>query len=53
MPRWQVRDVMATEVITAPDDASLAEVVRLLADQRISAVPIVDRRLCSRCCAAH
>jgi CBS domain-containing protein len=43
MPLWQVRDVMATEVITALDDASFAELATLLADQRISAVPIVDR----------
>jgi CBS domain-containing protein len=43
MPQWRVRDVMTTEVITAPDDASSAEIAAILADQRISAVPIVDR----------
>jgi CBS domain-containing protein len=43
MPVWQVRDVMAKEVITASDEASFAEVAALLTDRRISAVPIVDR----------
>jgi CBS domain-containing protein len=44
MPQqWRVRDVMTTEVITAPDDASVAEIVALLTDRRITAVPIVDR----------
>jgi CBS domain-containing protein len=43
MPKWRVRDVMTTEVITAPDDASFAEVAAVLAGRRISAVPIVDR----------
>jgi CBS domain-containing protein len=43
MPQWRVRDVMTTEVITAPDDASVAEVAAILAGRRISAVPIVDR----------
>jgi CBS domain-containing protein len=43
MPQWRVRDVMTTGVITAPDDASFAEVAAILAGRRISAVPIVDR----------
>jgi CBS domain-containing protein len=43
MPQWRVRDVMTNEVITAPDDASVAQIVTLLTDHRISAVPIVDR----------
>jgi CBS domain-containing protein len=43
MPQWQVRDVMTTEVITAPHDASIAEVAAVLDGRRISAVPIVDR----------
>jgi CBS domain-containing protein len=43
MPQWRVRDVMTTEVITAPEDASVAEIAALLAGRRISAVPIVDR----------
>lgn len=43
MPQWHVQDVMTTKVITAPDDASFAELAALLADHRISAVPIIDR----------
>src|SRR5438876_11747565 len=43
MPQWRVRDVMTTKVITAPDDASVAEVAAVLAGRRISAVPIVNR----------
>jgi CBS domain-containing protein len=45
MPQWGVRvgDVMTTEVITARDDASFAEVAAILAGRGISAVPIVDR----------
>jgi CBS domain-containing protein len=43
MPQWRVRDVMNTEVITAPDDTSYAEIAAILADKRISAVSIVDR----------
>jgi CBS domain-containing protein len=43
MPQWRVRDVMTTEVITAPDDTSYAEIAAILAAKRISAVPIVDR----------
>jgi CBS-domain-containing membrane protein len=34
---------MTTQVMTAPHDASLAEVAATLAGRRISAVPIVDR----------
>jgi CBS domain-containing protein len=43
MPQWRVRDVMTTDVITARDDTSYAEIATILADKRISAVPIVDR----------
>jgi CBS domain-containing protein len=43
MPQWRVHDVMTTEVITATDDASVAEIVALLTDRQITAVPIVDR----------
>jgi CBS domain-containing protein len=43
MPQWKVRDVMTAEVITARDDASLAEIAATLSGHRISAVPIVDR----------
>jgi CBS domain-containing protein len=43
MPQWQVRDVMTTEVITVPDDASVAEIVAVLTDRQITAVPVIDR----------
>lgn len=42
MPQWRVRNVMTTEVITAPDDATIAQIVTLLTNRQISAVPIVD-----------
>lgn len=42
MPQWLVRDVLSTDVITAPVDASVAEIASLLAGRRITAVPIVD-----------
>ena len=42
MKAWQVRNVMTTEVITAPDDASVAEIVALLSDRQITAVAVVD-----------
>lgn len=42
MTTWRVHDVMTTEVITAPHDASVAEIVALLTERQISAVPIVD-----------
>jgi CBS domain-containing protein len=43
MPQWRVREVMTTEVITVPDDASVADIVTVLTDRQISAVPITDR----------
>jgi CBS domain-containing protein len=43
MSQWRVRDVMTTEVITAADDASVADIVAVLTDRQITAVPIVDR----------
>jgi CBS domain-containing protein len=43
MSQWRVRDVMSTEVITARDDASFAEIAAILVRRRISAVAIVDR----------
>jgi CBS domain-containing protein len=42
MPQWQVRDVMTTDVITVPADASIAEIVAVLTGRQITAVPIVD-----------
>jgi CBS-domain-containing membrane protein len=43
MTTWRVQDVMTTEVITAPEHASVAEIVTLLTDRQITAVPITDR----------
>ncbi|MET8152501.1 CBS domain-containing protein [Actinoplanes sp. NPDC049668] len=40
--QWRVQEVMTTDVITAPDDASVADLVTLLTVRGISAVPIVD-----------
>jgi CBS domain-containing protein len=42
MTTWRVQDVMTTEVITAPDDASVAGLVALLTARQITAVPITD-----------
>jgi len=42
MRQWRVQDVMTTDVITAPDDATVADLVTLLTERHISAVPIVD-----------
>jgi CBS-domain-containing membrane protein len=43
MRSWRVQDVMTTEVITAPENATVAEIVTLLTDRQITAVPITDR----------
>jgi CBS domain-containing protein len=43
MPHWPIHNVMTSDVITASDDASVAEVAAILADRRISAVPIVNQ----------
>ena len=43
MTTWRVQDVMTTDVITAPDDASVADIVALLTGRQITAVPITDR----------
>ena len=43
MTTWQVRDVMTTDVITMPADASVAQIATVLREHRISGVPIVDR----------
>jgi CBS-domain-containing membrane protein len=42
MRQWRVRDVMTTDVITAPDDMPIADLVTLLTERDVSAVPIVD-----------
>ncbi len=38
----RVQDVMTTDVITAPADARIADLITLLTERQISAVPIVD-----------
>lgn len=38
----KVRDVMTTPVVTVSDSASFKEIVRLLHEHRISALPVVD-----------
>ncbi|RSM70243.1 hypothetical protein DMB66_09465 [Actinoplanes sp. ATCC 53533] len=43
MTTWRVHHVMTSKVITAPHDASVAEIVALLTERQITAVPIVDR----------
>jgi CBS domain-containing protein len=43
MSTWRVHDVMTTDVITAPDDATVADIVALLTDRQITAVAITDR----------
>ena len=42
MAVWRVHKVMTVDVISAPDDASIAEIAAILAEHRITAVPIVN-----------
>ncbi|MDG4786693.1 CBS domain-containing protein [Micromonospora sp. WMMD1102] len=42
MKKWTVRDVMTADVVAVPEDASYRTIVDVLADGRISAVPVVD-----------
>ena len=39
-------EVMTTKVITVGENASVAEVAKLLAERGISAVPVVDKDHC-------
>src|SRR4051812_19417070 len=43
MWNWPIRNVMTTEVVTARDDQPVADIAAILAERRISAVPIVNR----------
>jgi CBS-domain-containing membrane protein len=43
MKELRVRDVMTTDVVTAGRDQSLKEIARLMYDQRVSGLPIVDQ----------
>ncbi|MDQ7910191.1 CBS domain-containing protein [Phytohabitans sp. ZYX-F-186] len=42
MRKWTVADVMTRDVVAVPEDATYRTIVELLADRRISAVPVVD-----------
>lgn len=42
MLRPTVRDVMTTDVITVPTDATFKEIARVLSMRRVSGVPVVD-----------
>ncbi|BCB91890.1 CBS domain-containing protein [Phytohabitans suffuscus] len=42
MRKWTVADVMTTDVVAVPEDATYRTVVEQLAARRISAVPVVD-----------
>ena len=42
MPQWQVRNVMSTDVITAPADTPIVQIVDMLIEFQISGVPIVN-----------
>ncbi len=43
MPQRRIRDVMTMDVVTSPDDASIAEVVTMLTDPKVTAV-LHDRK---------
>ncbi len=43
MPQSHVRDVMTTDVITAPENASLSAIAAILIERDIGAVPIINR----------
>ena len=43
MWNWPIRNVMTTEVVTARDHQPVADIAAILAERRISAVPIVNR----------
>lgn len=42
MGRWRVKDVMTTEVASVTEDATFREIVDILAERRVTAVPVVD-----------
>jgi CBS domain-containing protein len=39
----KVRDVMTPAVVTVPDSAAFKEIVRLMDEHGVSALPVVDR----------
>lgn len=42
MKQWTVRDVMTTDVATVREETTYRQIVDVLAERRISAVPVVD-----------
>ncbi|MGW7456278.1 CBS domain-containing protein [Streptomyces sp. NPDC054797] len=42
MRHREVRELMTTEVVTVPGDAPFKDIVRTLAEHRVSAVPVLD-----------
>jgi hypothetical protein len=42
MSRWKIEDVMTTDVASVSVDTSFREIVDVLAERHISAVPVVD-----------
>lgn len=42
MRKWTVGEVMTADVVAVPEDATYRTIVDLLAERRISAVPVVD-----------
>jgi CBS-domain-containing membrane protein len=42
MSRWQVGDVMTTDVATVSEETPFREIVALLEERRVGAVPVVD-----------
>jgi CBS domain-containing protein len=42
MRQWTVDDVMTTDVVAVPERAQYRAIVNLLAERRVSAVPVVD-----------
>lgn len=42
MSQWKVQDVMTSEVASVPAHATFREIVDILADRHVSAVPVVD-----------
>lgn len=42
--RWLVKDVMSREVVTASPDDTLQEALQLMVENRVSSLPVTDRK---------
>ena len=42
MRKWAVRDVMTADVVSVREDTPYREIVEILAERQVSAVPVVD-----------